>query len=214
MVQPRILIVEDHPLMADALRAHLQSLVPRVQCVQAGNLHDGLACLQAQRFALVLIDLNLPDSEGLQTLNHFCSHCANDPLAVISAVDDESIAQFCLANNVVYLRKSVQSSQLLAELLSLLTHALTWPVPFASGLSVEQPDRHPLSNLSKMQRLVLAHLSQGHSTAEMAQALKLTEATVRSHMSQIYKRLGVKNRTQASTRYMLWTQQNGLFDDD
>jgi DNA-binding CsgD family transcriptional regulator len=47
----------------------------------------------------------------------------------------------------------------------------------------------------------------------MAQTLKLTEATVRSHMGQIYKRLGVKNRTQASTRYMLWTQQNGLFDD-
>ena len=58
MAPPRVLIIEDHPLMADALRAHLESLAPQVQCVQAGNLSDGLACMATHSYALVLVDLN------------------------------------------------------------------------------------------------------------------------------------------------------------
>jgi len=212
MGQPRILIVEDHPLMADALRVHLQSLVPRVQCVQAGNLHDGVACLQSQSFALVLLDLNLPDSEGLQTLNRFCNHCTQSALAVITAVDDDEIAQACLANNVVYLRKSVQTSQLMADLLKLLNHFIQAPFHSTIPLQAGQAATHPMASLSKMQRLVLAHLSQGKTSLAIAEELRLTEATVRSHMTQIYKRLGVKNRTQACSSYLRWTQQQGLID--
>jgi len=212
MVQPGILIVEDHPLLADALRVHLQTLLPHVHFVQAGNLHDGLACLEAQRFALVLLDLNLPDSEGLQTLNLFCNHCTQSALAVITAVDDNQIAQACLANNVVYVRKSVQTSQLMADLLKLLNHIIQAPFHSTNSLQARQSEIHPMASLSKMQRLVLAHLSQGKTSLAIAQELRLTEATVRSHMTQIYKRLGVKNRTQACSAYLRWTQQQGLID--
>lgn len=212
MAPPRILIVEDHPLMADALRTHLQSLVPQVQCVQAGNLHDGLVCMAANIYTLVLLDLNLPDCTGLDTLNAFCNAPAQWPMAVISALDDAQVAQTCLDNNIVYLCKSVPTSQLVAELLQLLSQALNNPWPHKPGLSVQEQERHPVALLSQKQRLVLANLAQGLSTMEIAQALALSEATVRSHMGQIYKRLCVKNRTQASTLYMLWTQQQGWPD--
>jgi DNA-binding NarL/FixJ family response regulator len=212
MFQPRILIVEDHPLMADALRVHLQSIWPQVQCVQAANLQDSLVCLQAQAFMLVLLDLNLPDSEGLQTLSVFCNHCTQSALAVLTAVEDENIAQACLANNVVYLRKSMQTSQLMADLLKLLNQMLHVPPIPTTSLSAQQPAPHPMANLSNMQRLVLAHLAQGKTSLSIAQELHVTEATVRSHMTQIYKRLAVKNRTQACSFYLRWTQQQGLFD--
>jgi two-component system nitrate/nitrite response regulator NarL len=213
MAPPRILIVEDHPLMADALRTHLQSLVPQVQCVQAGNLHDGLVCMAANAYALVLLDLNLPDCEGLDTLNAFCNVPVQWPMAVISAMDEAQVAQICLDNNIVYLRKSVPTAQLVSELFQLLSQALNNPWPGKPGLSVQEQERHPVALLSQKQRLVLANMAQGLSTTAIAQTLTLSETTVRSHMGQIYKRLGVKNRTQASTLYLLWTQQQGWPDD-
>lgn len=213
MAPPRILIVEDHPLMADALRTHLQSLVPQVQCVQAGNLHDGLVCMAANAYALVLLDLNLPDCEGLDTLNAFCNVPVQWPMAVISAMDEAQVAQICLDNNIVYLRKSVPTAQLVSELFQLLSQALNNPWPGKPGLSVQEQERHPVALLSQKQRLVLANMAQGLSTTAIAQTLTLSETTVRSHMGQIYKRLGVKNRTQASTLYLLWTQQQGWPDE-
>ena len=213
MAPPRILIVEDHPLMADALRTHLQSLVPQVQCVQAGNLHDGLVCMAANAYALVLLDLNLPDCEGLDTLNAFCNVPVQWPMAVISAMDEAQVAQICLDNNIVYLRKSVPTAQLVSELFQLLSQALNNPWPGKPGLSVQEQERHPVALLTQKQRLVLANMAQGLSTTAIAQTLTLSETTVRSHMGQIYKRLGVKNRTQASTLYLLWTQQQGWPDD-
>ena len=213
MAPPRILIVEDHPLMADALRTHLQSLVPQVQCVQAGNLHDGLVCMAANAYALVLLDLNLPDCEGLDTVNAFCNVPVQWPMAVISAMDEAQVAQICLDNNIVYLRKSVPTAQLVSELFQLLSQALNNPWPGKPGLSVQEQERHPVALLSQKQRLVLANMAQGLSTTAIAQTLTLSETTVRSHMGQIYKRLGVKNRTQASTLYLLWTQQQGWPDE-
>ena len=205
----RILIVEDHPLMADALRTHLQSLVPQVQCVQAGNLHDGLTCLEAQAFDLVLLDLNLPDSQGIQSLNAFCMQRTHGPMAVLSAVDEEDIAQVCLENNVVYLRKSVQASQLMAELLALITMAVSEMDISPVHLSKKTSPQHLFLALSKKQRLVLAQLSTGKTTPLIAQELKLSEATVRSHMQSIYKKIGVRNRTQACAVYLRWMQQHG-----
>lgn len=209
MAQLRILIVEDHPLMADALRAHLQTLLPMVACTHAGNMVQGLACLESQIFDLVLLDLNLPDSHGMDTLNAFCMQRTHGPMAVLSAVDEEDIAQVCLQNNVVYLRKSVQASQLMAELLNLITHALG-EMDFSSlDQSIKPPFQHPMTALSKQQTLVLAQLSTGKTTPLIAQELTLSEATVRSHMQSIYKKLGVQNRTQACAVYLLWMQQHG-----
>ena len=213
MAQPSVLIIEDHPLMADALRAHLESLAPQVQCVQAGNLNEGLACMAAHSFDLILVDLNLPDSAGLDTLNACCNAPVQSPMAVISAWEDAQVAQTCLDNNVQYLLKSVQTSQLMADLLKLLSQALLASRSHDTRLQAQPAEAHPMTSLSKMQRLVLAHLSQGKSSMAIAHELKVTEATVRSHMTQIYKRLSVKNRTQACSMYWRWSQQHGLFED-
>lgn len=206
MFKPRILIVEDHPLMADALRVHLQNNLPETVCVQANCLAQGFRCLQTQGpFALVLLDLNLPDSQGIATLDAFCAARADGPMVVLTALEDEALAQACLANQVPYLRKSVSSSQLMAELLGVLSDALRR----SRSLAAHEPDGDPINQLSKRQRLVLANLAQGKRRSEIAALLQISENTVRSHMHEIYQRMGVQNRTQASTRYVLWTQQHG-----
>jgi DNA-binding NarL/FixJ family response regulator len=211
MSHPRILIVEDHPLMADALRVHLQRLLPQMVCVHAHSLQQALLCLQqAAGFSLVMLDLNLPDSQGLDTLNAFCAARPMGPLVVLSAVDDSPVVQACLANNVSHISKSAHSFKLQAELLAALSRVHKLSALQAAQMPAEEASPHPVDQLSNKQRLVLALLAQGHSNSEIAAALQIAETTVRSHMAEVYQRLGVKNRTQASTRYVLWTQQHGI----
>jgi len=206
MHKPRILIVEDHPLMADALRVQLQLHLPEAVCVQANTLQNALACLQSQGpFAMVLLDLNLPDSKGEATLDAVCACRIEGPMVVLTALDDDHLAQSCLANQVLFLSKSVSSAHLMTELLSALSDALSRTPSHAA----HEPEPDSIHQLSKRQRLVLAMLAQGKSRAEIAAELAISENTVRSHMHEIYQRMGVQNRTQASTRYVLWTQQHG-----
>ena len=214
MSHPRILIVEDHPLMADALRAHLHSLLLQMVCIHANSLQQGLRCLQqTQGFALVLLDLNLPDSQGLDTLNAFCAARPQGALVVVTALEDAQVVQACLANNVTCISKSTSSFKLQAALLAALPKARPAPASQADGLRVKEQSPHPIDQLSAKQRLVLALLAKGETSGDIALALNISDNTVRSHMAEIYQRLGVKNRTQASTSYVLWTQQHGLDHD-
>ena len=214
MSQPRVLIVEDHPLMADALRVHLHNLLQQMVCVHAHSLQQGLLCLQqAQGFALVLLDLNLPDSQGLNTLNAFCAARPNGPLVVVTALEDAQVVQACLANNVAYISKSTPSFKLQAALLAALPQKNHLPHLHDDGMRVKEANPNPIDKLSAKQRLVLALLAQGQTSNDIALALIISDNTVRSHMNEIYQRLNVKNRTQASTLYVLWTQHQGTIHD-
>ena len=211
MSHPRVLIVEDHPLMADALRVHLHNLISPMVCIHAHSLQQALLCMQQpQGFAMVLLDLNLPDSQGVDTLHAICAARANGPLVVVTSLDDDEVVQACMANNVTYIHKATQSSKLQGALMAVVTQVVQSVHLKTDKLQAEGAQPHAVDKLSNKQKLVLAMLAQGHSSRDIADQLHLSEATVRSHMTEIYHRLGVKNRTQASTRYVLWTQQNGI----
>lgn len=213
MSHPRVLIVEDHPLMADALRVHLHGLLHQMVCTHAHSLQQALLCLQqAPGFALVLLDLNLPDSQGLDTLNAVCATRADGPLVVLTALDDQQVMQACLANNVVFINKATPSSKLQDALLGVMAKVMP-SVAASQRHQVREIENHLVDQLSNKQRLVLSLMAQGQSSTDIAQYLNLSENTVRSHMADIYQRLGVKNRTQASTHYVLWTQQKGIGHD-
>ena len=95
----KILIVEDHPMMVNALRDSMQEVLPQAKFFHANGQAQGLALIeQRDDFALVLLDLNLPDSQGLNTLNAFCHARPNGALMVFSMVDDPAVESVCLAN--------------------------------------------------------------------------------------------------------------------
>lgn len=214
MSHPRVLIVEDHPLMADALRLHLHNLINPMVCIHAHSLQQALLCMQQpQGFAMVLLDLNLPDSQGIDTLHAMCEARADGPLVVMTSLDDDEVVEACLANNVTYIHKATQSSKLQGALMAVVTQVVQSAHLKTDKFQAEETQPQAVDQLSNKQRLVLAMLAQGHSSRDIADQLHLSEATVRSHMTEIYQRLGVKNRTQASTRYVLWTQQQGTGRD-
>ena len=206
MPHPRILIIEDHPLMADAIAVSVQSCLPQAQCVMAHRLQTALEFLSSPMpWALVLVDLNLPDSQGLQTLYAVCELRSQGALMVLSALKDPEVQEACTANGVVFINKAMPSSAFLAVLLQALHQVLSSEaLPL---LAQEAPVSHGLPSLSTQQRLVLAQLSKGWTSRRIAHQLQLSEATVRSHTREVLRKLGVENRTQASQLYLQWLQQ-------
>jgi len=206
MPHPRILIIEDHPLMADAIAVSVQSCLPQAQCVLAHRLQTALEFLSLPMpWALVLVDLNLPDAEGLQTLYAVCELRSQGALMVLSALKDSEVQEACTANGVVFLNKALPSSAFLAALLQALHQVLGSQA--APLLSRQAPISHGLQSMSTQQGLVLAQLSKGWTSRRIAHQLQLSEATVRSHTREILRKLGVDNRTQATQLYLHWLQQ-------
>jgi len=206
----RLLIVEDHPILADALRMNVLQLLPRAQCLLAYDLASGLEMLlEHSPIDLVVLDLNLPDSQGIDTLNAFCQLRADGPMMVLSSLQDPALPQVCMSNRVSYLSKSAPLPQLMSLLLQSLSVQQDTVEPL-DGFAQTRQHNDELAVLSNHQRLVLSQLAHGKSCAEIAGQMHITESTVRSHMHAIYRRLGVVNKSQASTLYWLWAAGHGL----
>ena len=208
MPHPRILIIEDHPLMADAIAVSVQSCLPHAHCCFATSLAAALAQLASpEPWALVLVDLNLPDSQGLDTFNAVCQLRSQGAVLVLSGLQDNAIEEACLANSVLFVNKALPSHAFIAALLTALHQVLL--VKPEDTLAQETPAPKGLQTLSAQQRLVLAQLAKGWTSRDIAQYLRLSEATVKSHTSEVLRKLGVDNRTQATGLYLQWLQQLG-----
>jgi DNA-binding NarL/FixJ family response regulator len=158
-----------------------------------------------QSWDLVLVDLNLPDSHGLQTFYAVCELRSQGALMVLSALQDPEVQEACTANGVVFLNKALPSSTFMAALLAALHQVLlSQAAPLLAQLA---PVSQGVPSLSTQQRLVLAQLSKGWTSRRIAHQLQLSEATVRSHTREVLRKLGVENRTQASQLYLQWLQQ-------
>ena len=206
MPHPRILIIEDHPLMADAIAVSVHSCLPQAQCVMAYRLQTALEFLSSPMpWALVLVDLNLPDTQGLHTLNAVCELRPQGALLVLSALQDPCIEAACLASGVTFVNKALPSSAFMSALLSAMYQVLSVPLSVNIQESKSLHDR--FQSLTTQQRLVLSQLSKGWTSRRIAQHLRLSEATVRSHTREVLRKLGVDNRTEATHRYLQWIQQ-------
>ena len=209
MQASRLLIVEDHPILADALRTHVRLLVPGCQCLLAKDLAGGLLLLQQHApIALVLLDLNLPDSQGIDTLNAFCQWRTDGPMLVFSSCQDPALTELCLSSRVTLLPKSVQMSRLKTVLLQTLTEpsAVT---PVSGERAPVAASNEAVASLSRHQHIVLSKLAHGKTSSSIARELQISEGTVRSHMHAIYQRLGVLNKSQACARFWVWADSQG-----
>ena len=204
-----VLIVEDHPIMVEALRIQVQQVLPQFECLTAGTLAEGLQLHQQHpSIALVILDLNLPDSQDMATLDAFCNLRKTGPLMVFSSSQYAHLAQFCESNRITYVPKSVEPSQFLSAVLSALTQQAQ-SFAMDNAAPADTPDCHDMTSLSSQQRLVLSQLARGLSCAELAKHMQISECTVRSHMHAVYQKLGVKNKSQASSRYWAWASSRG-----
>lgn len=206
-----ILILEDHPMMVESIRASVQGTTFKTKVYVANSLHDlttNARLLAMATPAMIVSDLNVPDSQGFATLQFLRERYPSTPILVFSQNDEPMIEQRALAlGATAFVNKSRHPKvfvQKLQEMLSDIHERTPAWIDAQSAEEDAQDDEARFTDLTPQQNKVLIGLANGLPTLKIAEHLAVTEQTVRSHLTDIYQRLGVKNRSQAVVLYLQW----------
>lgn len=198
MARARILIADDHPLIGDALRLAIQTRHPEIIVDMVCSIVAAEAqCRDAAGLKLVLLDYRLPDTDGFSGFFRLQYLLADVPIAVISGFGDTQIVEAARVLGAQgFLSKTQPLDRLADQVDRMLRGELIFPPP-AQGAHEIEAARTRLETLSTAQRRVLLALARGHLNKQIAQELAVSKATIKAHLTAIFRKLGVLNRTQA-----------------
>lgn len=199
----RLLIADDHPLFREALQGALASYFSDLSIREADSLDSTLDALAADDdIDLLLLDLHMPGAGDLYGLIRIRNDYPLLPIAVISGADDVQVIGRCIGFGALgFIPKSMPSSQIAQAIASILEGEAWVPESVREQLtSVSQEDKalaEKIADLTPQQYKVLYHVHEGLLNKQIAYQLGITEATVKAHMTAIFRKLDVYNRTQA-----------------
>ena len=202
----RLLIADDHPLFRAALRQATLDSAPGCTIGEAANLENTLEMLRTDpEFDLVLLDLNMPGSHGLSGLAALRGQHPGVAVLVVSAHDDPRIVRRVLNHGAAgFIPKSASPADI-GQAIGAVLAGGSW-LPPAWEEAVRRLPADPvdddlamrLSRLTEQQYRVLVLLAEGLLNKQIADRLSIQERTVKAHVTAIFEKLGVRNRTQAS----------------
>jgi DNA-binding NarL/FixJ family response regulator len=200
----RILIADDHPLFRRALAQAVREIVPSAVLAEAATLDGARGDLAAHPDTdLLLLDLHMPGSHGLVGLAAVRAEFPAVAVAMVSAHDDPATIRRALDHGAAgFISKSADLDELkraIACVLDCRTYvppARAVDLP-ASGSPGDRELAARLASLTPQQFRVLALVAEGKLNKQIADVLGVQERTVKAHLSAIFERLGVRNRTQA-----------------
>jgi two-component system nitrate/nitrite response regulator NarL len=202
----KILIVDDHPIYRKGLIALLDQMEPDTALLQANDGAQALALIaENDDLDVVILDLVIPGMDGLRAIAEFGKIRPELPVIILSSSENPADVRSALANGALgYVPKSAAEQTLLSAIRVVLNGDVYVP-PFvmvqiastqAGALkSAARPDRPVLTD---RQIEVLQRISTGQLNKIIAAELGLSEKTVKSHITAIFKALNVMNRSQAA----------------
>lgn len=197
-----LLIADDHPLFREALHGLVVKLYPAAAIYEAESISSLYSLVEDRPYAdLLLLDLNMPGATGYSALVHLRAQHPQLPIVIISAYEDPVLIRRALDHGAMgFIPKSVDAKTLSIALQEILMGKTWLPdnlVAAASALSPEQETANVLSELTPQQFRVLQMVSTGQLNKQIAHELSVSEATIKTHMTAILRKLGASNRTQA-----------------
>lgn len=201
----RVLLVDDHPVVRDGLSAMIATQPDMEVVGEAGNGVEAIQ--QAKRLTpdLILMDLQMPAMDGAVAIRQIRHDCPDARVLVLTAFDtDERILHAIEAGAQGYLLKGVPRDDLfrgirvVAEGGSLLQPSVAARLLSRVGQMLKQEDA--AEHLTDREKEVLELLARGQRNKEIADALFISERTVKFHVGIIFQKLGVSNRAEAVSR--------------
>ena len=167
----------------------------KFEIFEAASRSEGMAQIAKINPALIIVDINLPDGNGLEIVSWVRSISSHTAIVVLSLNEsDEYILAAVNAGASAFVQKAAPLNELLAS----IDHALTSPLSFtARDIAGAVSRSRNTFELSQRELQILSQLHKGVPIKEFAQSLFITESTLKTHLSAIYRKLGVKNRVQA-----------------
>jgi DNA-binding NarL/FixJ family response regulator len=195
----RIIVADDHPLFRDAVIHLLERSFSQVQITQVESFGGLTEALSHDKLpSLVLLDLKLSDTQGMDGLLFLKKQFPSLPVLIISAYDDNSVVRMAMQYGASgFVPKSLEMDRMAEVIHAVLDGDMWFPeVSEGVGEARESPGSG-FEELTPAQLKVLALLRDGRPSKEMASVMSVTEATIKAHLTEIFRKLRVKNRTQA-----------------
>lgn len=199
-----ILIVDDHPLFRHALIQAVRYSLPQAQISETASVNELYSRLEDHPEPdLILLDLHLPGASGFSALVHVRAQYPALPVIVVSAHEEIPIIQRSLAHGAVaYIPKSAPPNHI-GEALRAVLEGDVW-VPPNLPISAHDPRARAETDIAERIKLltpqqfrVLMMVAEGLLNKQIAYTLNVSEATIKAHVTAIFRKLGVQNRTQA-----------------
>lgn len=203
----RVLLVDDHPLFLDGVRAAL-SATPGMEVVgEAHTAAEAVELAAAVTPDVVLMDLNLPDGSGIDATREVIEASPGSHVLVITmSADDDAVVAAMRAGARGYVVKGAGRQDLLQAVATVASGSAVFSPAVASRLGTyfsglaAQPGREMFPQLSAREREVLDLMARGMDNRRIARALFLSDKTVRNHVSTVLTKLGASDRAEAIAR--------------
>ncbi len=198
-----VFLLDDHEVVRQGVRSLLENAGGITVVGEASTAVDAVARIRALRPRVAVLDVRLPDGNGVEVCREVRSH---DPtiacLMLTSYSDDEALFEAIMAGASGYVLKQIRGNELVSAVRrvatgeSLLDPAITGQV--LRRLREPAPQDERLARLSEQERRILDLIAQGRTNRQIAQHLNLAEKTIKNYVSSLLAKLGMERRTEAA----------------
>lgn len=203
----RVAIVDDHAIVRIGLTRLLESTEGLSVVAAAASGEEAVAMATESSPDVVLMDISMPGLDGIEaTRRLLLAHPGARVVMLTSFADDERVADAIDAGAVGYLIKDADPADLVRGIRAAARGEAPLDPRAARSLLSRRGERRPAEQLSAREREVLGLVVKGLSNKQIAWRLDIRERTVKAHLTSVFQRIGVADRTQAA----LWAQQHGL----
>ena len=195
-------LMDDHEVVRQGVRALLESSGDIVVVGEAANASDAIARIPALRPDVAILDVRVPDGNGIEVCREVRSRVGTNCLMLTSYSDDEALFEAIMAGAAGYVLKQVRGTELLTAVKrvaageSLLDPAITGRV--LNRLRSHSDEDPRLARLTPQERRILHLIADGMTNRQIAREMHLAEKTIKNYVSNLLTKLGMERRTEAA----------------
>jgi DNA-binding NarL/FixJ family response regulator len=189
-----VLIVDDHPIVAEYLRGAAGRAVPDAVVRLAGDLETAFESMQDNPADMVLLDLGLPGCGGIESLLRFRKEFPDVRVVVITSEDERRVIRGALAAGAAGFIPKTAGPQVMVNALRLVAEGGRYVPPEMLGGEPDPRSRLPEAALTERQREVLRRLLAGRTVGQIAEELGISESTAKHHTLAVYAAFEVSSR--------------------
>lgn len=204
----RVLIADDHPIVRQGLATFLDVQPDLTVVAQARDGDEALALIAGHDPDVVLLDLNMPGASGAKVLARLAEREHPAKVIVLTSVTEAArVGEAVAAGAAGFLYKDIDPDSLAQAIRSVADGQVIFAREAVAAMTARPTAA--ADSLTGRERQVLALVAVGRSNREIARQLSVAEKTVKTHLSSLFRKLGVADRTQAA----LYAVAHGLADD-
>jgi len=195
----QVMLVDDHNVVRSGLATFLRAYDDLELVGEAKNGLEALNLCRKKKPDVILMDLMMPEMDGIAATRAILADYPDIKIIAMTSFEEEELVQGVLAAGAIsYLLKNVSSDELAAAIrAAFLGRSTLSPEAATALIHATRPTKQPSFDLTEREREVLNLVVQGHSNQQIADAMVITVATVKAHISNILSKMEVSSRTEA-----------------